>query len=151
MDHLFMKSLRAFGLALACCSIVVALRANNVDDEPKDEVPPELRDLRQRLSSVKEWQGVWEVHNVRDATSRSPDGFYEHHYEERTHGSFLLKRFMRDWEPRRGILTWQGEGEAIGQGRGSFSSWENYAWAPGGRTGQEWEENYAGSMPQRQI
>ena len=121
------------------------------DDEPKDEVAPELRELRQKLSSIKEWQGVWEMRNSVERTSEFPDGFYQHHYEERTRGSFLLKRAMNNWTPRRGILTWQGEGEAIGQGRGSFAAWTTNVWAPTGRTGQEWEEHYAGSMPQRRI
>ncbi len=141
--------LRPCGAVLALGSVAVSAWAQ--EEEPKDEVPPELRELRQKLSSVKEWQGVWEVHNEIDATSESPGGYYQHHYEERTRGSFLLKRYMHGWTPRRGILNWMGEGVAIGQGRGSFAAWAPYVWAPGGRTGQEWEEHYAGSMPQRKI
>ena len=131
-----------------CLVLGGAAVAAGAADEPKDEVAPELRELRQKLSSVKEWQGVWDVRNSVARTSDSSDGFYRHHYEERTRGSFLLKRAMRDWNPRRGILVWQGEGEAAGSGRGSFSSWITNA---RGRTGEEWEEQYAGAMPQRQI
>ncbi len=119
------------------------------DDEPKDEVSTELRDLRQRLSSVKEWQGVWEVHiggGVSMITAGGAD--FDSHYEETTHGSFQLKRFQRDWNPRRGILVWQGDGEATGRGRGVYSSWLSYA---RGRDGEEWQQSYQGSMRQKGI
>ena len=118
------------------------------DDEPKDEVAPELRELRQQLSSVKEWQGVWEVRNGGEVTlDWAPNGYLRSRYEENTRGSFLLKRFMRDWNPRRGILAWQGDGEASGSGQGVFAR------RPSGllQQTQEWELSYRGSGVQKRI
>ncbi|MEO6992965.1 MAG: hypothetical protein ABI273_05025 [Lacunisphaera sp.] len=142
------KKIRLFGLCLVLGCVAVAACAAD-DGEQKDAVPSELRDLRQKLSSVKEWQGVWEVSVGGGVTEVTPGGSdLDSHYEEKTHGSFLLKRFQRDWDPRRGTLSWQGEGEAVGRGRGNYSSWRS---SYGARVGEEWEQSYAGSMPQKQV
>lgn len=108
--------LLVLGLLFGCAVVAAA-----ADDDEKDEVEPEMRDLRQKLASVKEWQGVWERSvSGSKAGSTGGGGHFEANFEQKTHGSFLMKRYQRDWNPRRGILSWIGDGEAVGFASGSY-------------------------------
>ena len=64
-----------------------AVFAAAADENERDEVAPELHDLRQKLASVKEWQGVWERSlSGSKAGATGGGGHYEANYEEKTHG-----------------------------------------------------------------
>ncbi|MGC4072324.1 MAG: hypothetical protein QM760_07380 [Nibricoccus sp.] len=68
------KRLWLLGLmaALVCAAGVAKAADEDEDDGPKDEVAPEMRELRQKLSAVKEWQGVWE--RSRSGSRAGPTG-----------------------------------------------------------------------------
>ncbi len=112
----------AWWLLLAGVWLAFGSGARAADDEPKDEVPPERRDLRQKLSAVKEWQGIWETRIEGGGNKRFEGGAnVEYGSNGQTHGSFLLPRYKYNWDPRRGILEWRGDGEVSGQVQSHYS------------------------------
>ncbi len=140
--------MRGVVAALVCAWGVAKAAEEDEDDGPKDEVVPEMRELRQKLASVKEWQGVWE-RSISGSLAASTEGGgrWEASAEEKTHGSFLLKRHQRDWNPRRGILSWRGDGEAVGTASASYFI-DKYSWVI---NREEWEASYQGTRSMRDI
>lgn len=121
------------------------------DDEEEEEnlVPAALKEWGQKFSAVKEWQGIWEI-SVNGAASRaSAGGHMESRYEANARGSFLLKRpteLESGWDPKKGTLTWIGEGEARGGGHGVYFERDAIY-----GVGEDWSQQFRGTMKQSQI